>query len=282
MFQYKTGSLSQHPQLFYQAWHPHSSPKGLVLIAHGFGGHGGQYVNAALKWVEAHWGVYVVDFRGHGKSEGQRGFIQQWEDYGQDLAALFAQAQQDYPNRPTMLWGHSLGGLIALDFAIQSPEQLSGLMLTAPAVGETAISPFKFVLGTLLSWIWPRFSLASGFDVNYCSRDPAQVHDYKTDPLRHSRGTARLSTEFRNAQARILNHLSGLQTPILILHGEGDRITCPEDSAALYQALKGGDRQMILYPEAYHNLHLDSNREQVLTDMLQWINVKVNPNAVSE
>jgi len=249
----------------------------LVLIVHGLGGHGGQFENAALKWVAAGFGVYALDLRGHGQSEGQRGYISRWGEYGQDVALLYQKAAQDYPQIPIILWGHSLGGLIALDFALECPQKLSGLILTAPAVGKTAVSPFKVVLGALLSWIWPRFSLEFGFDADACSRDLEQVRNYHADPVRHKRGTARLSSEFHKAQARILANLSNLNTPILILHGGGDRITAPEDSAALYESLEGRDRTLIQYPGAYHQLHLDTNREQVLTDILQWIQHQISP-----
>lgn len=252
-------------------------PHGVVLIAHGLGGHGGQFENAAVRWVEENWSVYALDFRGHGHSEGTQGYVNQWEEYRQDLAALLQQAKQDYPEKPMILWGHSLGGLIALDFALQHPTQLSGLMVTAPAVGKTGISPWKFVFGVVLSWLWPRFSLALGFDPNACSRDPAQVRDYNADPLRHQRGTARLSTEFQKAQKRIMAHLSALNIPILILHGESDRITRPHDSITLYESLTDHDRQLIQYPGAYHELHLEVNHKEVLTDMLQWMQSKVMP-----
>ena len=271
MFRHETGFISRKPELFYQAWHPEQDCRGIVLIAHGMGGHGGQFLGPATHWAQSDLAVYAHDFRGHGRSDGPRGYLQRWADYLHDLTQSFLQCRQTYPELPVILWGHSLGGLIALDAVIQAPTSFSGLILSAPAVGKTGVSPFLFALGQVLSWVWPRFSRDLGFDPRACSRDSEIVRQYLADPLRHTRGTARLSTEFQKAQIRVLEELAEIQIPTLVMHGGGDRITNPKDSVRLYESLRMEDRQLIQYPHAYHELFLDINKDQVIRDMTRWI-----------
>ena len=265
------GYCAEQPKIFYQSWNPSKVPQGVVVIAHGLGGHGGQFKNAAIAWLEARFVSYALDFRGHGHSEGVRGYIQRWSDYLEDLKHLLNVVQQTHPNLPIFLWGHSLGGLISLDFALQDGSALSGLLLTAPAVGKTSVAPLKLWVGRLLSWVWPTFSLDAGFDHRACCRDPEVAARYVADPIRHQRGTARLSTEFQVAQDRILAQVSELQVPLLLMHGGGDRITSPASSVAFFEKLTKGDHRFIQYPHAYHELHLDINQEQVLEDMQTWM-----------
>lgn len=278
MIQAETGFLSSHDNfnLYYQVWKPKQPIHACLAIAHGFGGHSGQYDSTAIVFANQGIATYALDFRGHGQSPGQRGYIDHWSDYISDLETLIRHMATQHPAIPRFLWGHSMGGVIALDFILHTPENIQGLLLTAPAVGENGISTLKLMLGKLLSKIWPRFSLPSGLDVNGCSRDLAITQAYRTDPLRHSVGTARLSTEFTTAVHRVNQKAATIRTPILILHGGGDPTTNPEDSRALFGRLTCHNRQWKEYPSAYHELYLDINRDEVLTDMLNWMNTIIS------
>ena len=265
------GFCSTHPNIYYQVWCPAQEPEAVVMIAHGMGGHGGQFENAAIAFLEKNFVTYALDFRGHGRSDGVRGYIKRWSNYLDDLQSLSRLVRQEHPDLPVFLWGHSLGGLISLDYALQFPADLAGLLLTAPAVGKTAISALKLLIGQVMSWVWPTFSLDAGFDSRACCRDREIAARYVADPIRHHRGTARLSTEFKVAQERILSQVDALQVPLLLMHGNADRITSPDSSVALFEQMSDGDRKLIRYPHAYHELHLDLNRDQVLGDMLDWM-----------
>ncbi|MCM1983186.1 alpha/beta hydrolase [Lyngbya confervoides] len=273
MGQHITGYLQgpQSAQIFYQAWRPARSPDAVVAIAHGLGGHSGQFRSVGEAWVRENLAVFCHDFRGHGLSKGQRAYIRCWEEYVSDLALLLGEVSAQYPNSPCFLWGHSLGGVIALDAVLQGRLPVRGLILTAPAIGQTGIPAAKLWLGRILSAVLPRFSLNVGLEPRSCSRDPAVVQQYETDPLHHTLGTARLSTEYLKAVERIHQQAPRLQTPLLLLHGGGDRITSPRSSQQFYDQLTVSDRLMIRYPHAFHELHLDINRAQVLADILDWI-----------
>ncbi|NET72340.1 MAG: alpha/beta hydrolase, partial [Sphaerospermopsis sp. SIO1G2] len=147
-----------------------------------------------------------------------------------------------------------------------------GVIAVAPSVGNVKVPFVRVFLGKILSNIWPRFSLNTGLDITAGSRDPQVIASYTQDPLRHTRGTARFSTEFFKTLAWINSHVHQWQTPLLILHGSADRIVLSEGSESFYQRVNYPDKQRIEYPGAYHDLHCDLNCLEVLADASNWMN----------
>jgi alpha-beta hydrolase superfamily lysophospholipase len=262
--------------LHYYAWLPETPPVACVAIAHGIGSHGGAFTNVGEIWAAQGVAVYALDFRGHGLSEGQRGHINDWSELVADVQYLLEQIQAEYPDVPLFLWGHSLGGAVAMDVSLQSVIPLDGLLLIAPAMDAGGISPIKMAIGRLLSKIWPRFSLKTGIDKTNCSRVPELVVAYYADPLHHDYGSARMATEFLRAIARIKSQIKTLQLPVLILHGGGDRVTQVAGSEALFAQLTMTDKTLRIFPDAMHELHLELNREEILTGMIAWIKARAS------
>jgi alpha-beta hydrolase superfamily lysophospholipase len=127
------------------------------------------------------------------------------------------------------------------------------------------------MLGRLLSRVWPRFSLRTGMDLSGLARDPAVIEAVLGDPLFHRVGTARLSTEVTAAIARVQAAAPRFPVPLLLLHGSADRMVVPDGSRAFIARVGHPDRDLREYPEAYHVLFADVDRERVLTDVEQWI-----------
>lgn len=257
--------------LHYRAWLPETPPLACVAIAHGIGAHGGAFTNVGQAWAEQGVAVYAIDLRGHGLSDGQRGHINAWSELVADVDVLLDHIQAEHPGVSLFLWGHSLGGAIAMDVALQGKIPLNGLILIAPALDVGGISPIKIGLGKILSRVWPRFSLDTGIDKTSCSRVSELVKAYYADPLHHDRGSARMATEFLTAIARIKSQIGTLQLPVLILHGSADRVTTVAGSETLFAQLSTSDKTLRIYPEALHELHLELNREEILAEMMDWI-----------
>jgi alpha-beta hydrolase superfamily lysophospholipase len=262
--------------LHYYAWLPETPPVACVAIAHGIGSHGGAFANVGEIWAAQGIAVYALDFRGHGLSEGQRGYIKAWSELVADIHCLLGQIRAEYPDVPLFLWGHSLGGAVAMDVALQDAIPLNGLLLIAPAMGVDGISPIKIAIGKLFSRIWPRLSLKTGIDKTSCSRAPELVTAYYADPLHHDYGSARMATEFLRAIARIKSQVGSLQLPVLILHGSADRTTKVAGSEALFAQLTMTDKILRIFPEALHELHLELNREEILAGMIDWIKARAS------
>ncbi|MDJ0899782.1 MAG: alpha/beta hydrolase [Xenococcus sp. MO_188.B8] len=256
--------------LYYQSWHPHSTTKAIVIIVHGLGVHSDIFENIVEFLIAHDYGVYGFDLRGHGRSPGQRGYINSWSEFREDLQALLQLVTQKESNLPLFLLGQSLGGTIALDYTLRFQAQLQGLILLSPAL-KVGISPLKIKIGLILSKLLPRFALNTGIGEITSSRDPEYVKTLGQDPLRHTKGTARLATEFMQTVTWITDHPQMLQVPLLILQGGADQISLPESSRLLFEKISFADKERLEYPESYHELHNDLNYQEVLVDLGDWL-----------
>ena len=255
--------------LYYQSWHPDCSIKGIVAIVHGLGGHSDIFGNLVKFLCDRGLAVYGFDLRGHGRSPGQRGYINNWSEFREDLKA-FLELIATKDKSPLFLLGQSLGGTITLDYALHYPSQLQGLILLSPAL-KVSVDPLKSILGRTFSRFMPRFTLDTGFDLAAGSRDPQVVAAYVQDSLRHTKGTARLATQFWQTAAWIEMNAAMLEVPLLILHGGADRITMPESSRLLFETINFTDKEIKEYPESYHELHNDLNYQEVFIDIENWL-----------
>lgn len=257
--------------LFYQSWHPEDQPRAALALVHGFGEHSGRYPNVVNHFVPRGYAVYGFDHRGHGRSPGQRGHINAWSEYRDDVRAFVQLVTARESPRPIFLWGHSLGGLIVLEYALHYPEGLRGVIASAPLLGQAGISPILIALARVLSRVAPTFSLSTGLDATTLSRDPAVVKAYTSDPLVHSLGTPRLSTEISAAQTWTLAHASEWRVPLLLFFGTADRLVPPENTRKFFDAITFPDKHKIEYEGAYHETHNDIIHAQVMADVEQWL-----------
>lgn len=262
-----TGGL----QLFVQRWRPEGGSRATLAIVHGFGEHSGRYANVVEYLVPKGYTVYGYDLRGHGRSPGQRGYINRWEEFREDTRAFLALVTREEPDRPLFLMGHSLGGLIVLDYAIRYPEGLRGVIASGPALAQTTASPLLMLLSRVLSRLWPRFSLDTHLDATAISRDPAVVEAYRNDPLVHSLGTARLGTEMTATMDWVNAHAANLRVPLLILHGGADRLVPADASRAFFEQVALEDKERHEYEGGYHEPHNDLGKEQALADLEAWL-----------
>ncbi len=257
-------------ELYYQSWYPPASAQAVLAIVHGHGGHSGIFTRMVEYLTERGYIVFGFDLRGHGRSPGQRGYINSWAEYRADLIAFLKLIKTAEPNLPLFLVGQSMGGTIALDYALRESNQLQGLILISPALG-LGISLWKLFIGRMLSRIWPSFALNAGIDISAASRDREMIAANAQDPLRHGQGTARLATELLETIDWVNAHATQLQVPLLMLHGEADRVTLAENSQIFWERSTITDKEMQKYPDSYHELHNDLNYQEVLADINNWL-----------
>ncbi len=258
-------------RLYFRGWRPDMSPETVIAIVHGFGEHSGRYVNIIHHFVPRGYAVYAFDLRGHGRSPGPRGHINSWQEFRGDVVA-FLQTVREYEDAtPIFLYGHSMGGLIVLDYALHHPEGLRGVIASGPVLAQPGVSPILLFLSRVLSRVWPTFSMNTRLDATALSRDPDVVAAYQADPLVHSTASARLGTELTRTVELVMSHADAWRVPLLILHGSEDRLAPPEGSRAFFEAVKYADKAYVEYPGGYHEPHNDLQREQVLADIERWI-----------
>ncbi|MGH7498895.1 MAG: lysophospholipase [Gemmatimonadales bacterium] len=247
----------------------------MVINLHGLGDHSGLYPTLVEHLVGREMAVHSFDLRGNGRSAGPRGFVEGWQDFRDDLGLFLGLVRQDEPALPLFIIGNSLGGLIALDYAMHAPTGLHGVIAVSAPLGQLAVPAPLMALGRMLSRIWPGFSLETGMDLSGLARDPAVAEQILGDPLFHRRATARLSTEVTAAIARVQAGAPSFALPLLVMHGSDDRMVPPGGSRDFAARAASPDKQLIEYPGAYHALFADTGRERALADTTGWIEARL-------
>jgi alpha-beta hydrolase superfamily lysophospholipase len=257
-------------ELYYQCWRPEGERKAAITVVHGLGEHSGRYGNVVDWFVPKGYAVYAFDLRGFGCSPGPRGCINEWADFREDVKAFLEFVREQELGQAVFLLGHSMGGLIVLEYVLHHPEGLAGVIASGPALGVD-IPPLLMVLSKMLSGILPRMTFNTGLDATAISRDPAVVEAYVNDPLVHSLSTPRFGTEFPRAIEWTQAHAAEMRIPCLIVHGGADRLVPPEGSRIFYENMTITDKERQVYDGYYHEVFNDVGKEKVLGAVETWV-----------
>lgn len=279
--------------LFRRTWRP-ERPDAVLVNLHGLGDHSGVYAPLAEQLAAGGVAVHAPDLRGHGRSPGQRAYVDRWDRHLEDLDAFVAHVAAREPGLPVFVLGHSLGGLIALEYALER-RPVAGVIAAGPPLGEVGVPPVLMQLGRIAARVLPRFSLNVGMDLTGLSRDPAVVEAITADPLFHRRGTARLAVEVPAAIERVHQRARDIATPLLLLHGSADRMVPPAGTRAFFARIADPERArwneagpdapgeytaadrdvtLRLYAGVYHALYFDLGADEVRADTLRWIRAR--------
>lgn len=260
---------------FLQGWEPEDErPKALVALVHGLGEHTARYAHVGKALTRVGYALAGFDLRGHGKSGGPRGHASSLDAYLQDIRQFLSLMEQRYPASPRFLYGHSLGGLLVLAYAIQYDAGLKGVIATGPALRSSLQEQkAKITIVRLLGSLAPAMTLQSGLDAATISRDPAVVEAYKKEPLIHYGVTLGFGKAASNAIDLCFARAAEFPVPLLIMHGTGDRIAFfrgSEDFAKLVSEA-GRDVTLKLWNDLYHEVHNEPEKEKVFQCMVEWL-----------
>jgi alpha-beta hydrolase superfamily lysophospholipase len=254
----------------YDVYEPDGEPVGLLLVAHGLGEHRGRYAHVAARFTPLGLRVVVPDHRGHGKSGGPRADTRDVSDYTTDLDSLRRLTLVE--GRPTYLLGHSMGGLIALDYALDHQGDLAALMLSGALVlpGEDQ-PPWLVAIAKVLGKVVPTLGTLA-LDPQSVSRDPKVVAAYEADPLNsHTKVKAGMGAALLNRLQTFPDRLPSLTLPLLVMHGEQDKLTNPEGSRLVHRLAGSSDKTLTIYPELFHEIFNEPEQDQVLDDVVAWL-----------
>jgi acylglycerol lipase len=257
--------------LLVRHWAPTGPSWASVLIVHGIAEHSGRYEQVG-EWLAASGlDVTAYDQRGFGASGGRRAWIDSWSQNHDDLEERLAAARAAAAGRPVFIYGHSLGGLIALGYAVADPPrpQPDGYVLSAPATTST-IPVWKLAMSRVLGRFAPGLAIPNDFDGGLLSRDAEVGRRYLADPLNRHKTTARFGQEALREQARVRGALARLVLPTLVLHGEADRLVPPAGSESL-ASLPGVTR--LTYPDLRHEVHNEPEGRAVIEEVIAWLRV---------
>ncbi|MBS3757187.1 MAG: lysophospholipase [Desulfobacterales bacterium] len=260
--------------IFYR-YIPSAEERGRILIAHGLGEHSGRYSHVMEKLLDTGLSVWALDHRGHGQSGGKRGHVNAFDQYIEDLHQMIKIVRQGMAeNTKFFLLGHSMGGLIVLNYAENHPRMIDGLIASSPGLAPAdGIPRIKGAIGRLMSKIWPGLALNNALDSGFLSHDSAVVTDYDNDPLVHPWVTARWFTEYLDAMADTIRSASSIQMPILMQAAGDDHLVDAEASRKFFDSLTLTDKTFYFYDHLYHEIYneLGEKREQVLGDLTGWL-----------
>ena len=263
-------------ELYYQYWLPAGQPKAAVVIVHGVAEHSDRYSNVVDNLLPENYAVFSYDQRGHGKSPGQRGYLDSWEQYRADFNLFLDFVQETLPGLPVFVYGHSQGALIILDYLARGKNTIAGAIVSgSPLDSDDAASPLLVVAAKVLSRVWPTFSLDSPINPAQLSCDARVVQKYQDDPTVFKILTARWGTEYLKAQDYVRDNASHIETPMLILHGGEDSLCDPKGSQDLYDQVTAVDKTLKIYPSYFHEIHNEPGHITVIQDINQWISERL-------
>jgi acylglycerol lipase len=251
-------------------WLPEDAPRAVVVIVHGFNSHSGYYPWVAERLTASGLAVYTFDLRGRGKSEGERYFIESFQEYQDDVHAVVSLARSREAGLPIYLLGHSAGGVISSVYALEHQHEIAGLICESFAFRVFAPDIALTVLKGL-SHLVPHTHVLR-LNIDDFSRDPAVVAAMKADPEVGNEVQPTLTVaEMVRADERLERDFGLFRLPVLILHGDADKVTRPEGSRQFYAAAGSADKTLKMYEGHAHDLLNDVGRETVLADVTQWI-----------
>lgn len=255
--------------IFTRSWAAHEPVKGRIFLVHGIGEHSGRYENVRQHLAAAGYSVRALDLRGHGRSSGKRGHLR-FAHVFRDLDMLLAEERSRGSADRLFLYGHSLGGLIVLTYALDRSPAVAGLIASGPAI-HTALRErrIKAVAARLLGPLLPTLTIPSGLDDTKLTRDAAELASYRADPLVHRQASLGLGHDALAAIDRVLSS-TRLCAPLLLLHGGADRINYISGSEAIAANL--GDRCTLrVYADVLHKPHHDPESRRILDDVVEWL-----------
>jgi alpha-beta hydrolase superfamily lysophospholipase len=251
---------------------PDGAPRGVMIVSHGYAEHVGRY----REWTEhlASRGLAVValDHRGHGTSDGPRGHVRDFDEFVADVRTLVGLVDGWWPGTPRMLFGHSMGGLIAFLYLVKHGDTVRAAALSSPAFALPPQGPrAQLALVGLLARVAPKIAFTTKLEPDALARDPEVGRKYVADPLVHRKATAGFANAFMRAGERALAEAPRVTTPVLILQAEADRLVLPSGAPAIAARLRC-EHELEMLPGYYHELLNEppADRAKVIARLDAW------------
>ena len=263
------------------SWHL-EDPEKVICIVHGIGEYGGRFDRVAEAFRDKNMAVCALDLRGHGESLGKRGDCAPRNSVLDDVSELLRYAEEKYPGKPLVLYGHSMGGNIVLDYRARGEmnDHPAGYIISAPWVRLVRpVPPLLYKAVKLLSRIAPSFSIGS--DINEANLgNPEKVKPFKDNPMVHNRISALCAVDgfdkgigFEDGTAEDDRRAANI--PTLLMHGSEDRICDVNGSRRIAERLQaqGDDLTYIEWEGLFHEIHNGNETsigDEVIAEMVGW------------
>jgi alpha-beta hydrolase superfamily lysophospholipase len=264
-------------ELFYRVIEPLMATKAKVILVHGHGDHSGGLQSISTKLIKNGYFVYAFDLRGHGKSSGKRGFIRSWDEYRGDLHEFRKLVALEQPELPLYIVGHSMGGLITLDYILDNSTGISGIAAIAPAISYE-VTAFERLGVTLMSKIKPDYSIDKNKDYQFLAENPSLRAKFYSDRLRHNTITPDLGHGLIQAISRVRNNAKSIKLPFLLQYGLEDKITPPTRLRHFFNQVASEEKRVVEYASARHRPFNEVGREKFLGELVGWLDQQISGN----
>jgi len=259
------------PKLFTRVWESGPGAPGVGII-HGLGDHSGRFERVGRALASRGFNAYALDLPGHGRSEGTRGHVRSWEDYRRAVTRWMDAVREEDTGRRFGLLGHSLGALIALDWAHENPGRVDALVLSAPPF-ELSLRPtaLKVHAARLIGLLFPGFSQSNEIPPSLLTHDPEVIRAHRADPLIHFRISARLFLEFQRMRRMLARSASSHDIPTMIIQGAADPVTHHAGSALWARSARKDLVTYKEYPGLFHEVLNEVGGDVILDEVIVWL-----------
>lgn len=261
-------------ELFYRVYEPEGNITAIIIPVHGLCEHSGRYMNLVNYFVPRGYALYIPDQRGHGQSAGKRSYVERFEYYSRDLKTFVDLVRTEKPSRKIFLVGHSIGGLVAVSYALEHQSEFDGLILSGATIRPGAsVTKTQIFLAHLLAFLAPKFGVDK-IDASAISRDKRVIEAYENDSLVY-RGkiSAKMGMELLKAMQKLRKNMAEISLPVLIMSGTMDSLSDPQSSRDLFDGISSEDKTLNFYEGYYHEIFNEPGREGVFVDMEYWLSV---------
>jgi alpha-beta hydrolase superfamily lysophospholipase len=246
--------------------------KGIICLVHGLGEHSGRYGRWAEPFVEAGYGMLAADLPGHGRTQGRKAYVEDYETLLDWVDLLLGNAEEIFPGVPCILYGHSMGGNIAINHAISRNASVKALIASSPWLRLTfRLSPLDLALGKFMNRVMPRVRFGrKGTGAERLSHDPEHWADVRSDPLNHGLVTGRYFWIIHQQGEYALRNADKVTMPFLLMHGGDDQVTSPEATKE-FAGNTGGETTLRIWDGLFHELHWEFEYKEVATYVIDWL-----------
>jgi len=257
-------------QIFFRSWRPSLAPRAAVVIVPGFNSHSAYYAWTAQELVADRLAVYALDLRGRGKSDGERFYVETFDDYVSDVSHCVALVKSREPGVPLYLLGHSAGGVVACLYSLDHQRELAGLVCESFAF-QVPAPDYALAVLKGLSHVAPHAHVLHLKNEDF-SRDVNVVATMNADALiAHETQPTKTVAELVRSDERLKKEFEHIMLPVLILHGTADKAARPAGSQLFYDTVGSVNKTLKFYDGGFHDLLNDLGKEEVMGDITAWI-----------
>lgn len=258
-------------EMYAQVWEPEEKPKAGVCLVHGLGEHSGRYAHVGKAFTDAGFALGGFDLRGHGKSGGPRGHVPSFDAFMDDIAGFHKQIEERLADIPLFLYGHSLGGILVLNYVLRRKPDFKGVISTGAGLRTSLEEQTgKIIMARVLGTLLPSVAIPSGLDPHDISHSQDIVKAYIEDPLVHDKMTLGFGKIMLSVLPWTFEHAHQFSLPLLVMHGRGDRLGYPSGSEE-FAGLVREDCTLKLWDGLYHEIHNEPEQNEVFAFTLNWM-----------